>query len=67
MGGLSMPLSDASLAALRRVLYGEAKRLYSFKVPQEDLKKLADAAEAYVHAVLERGFKTLDFYKGLVG
>ena len=36
-------------------------------VPQEDLKKLADAAEAYVHAVLERGFKTLDFYKGLVG
>ena len=67
LGGLSMPLSDASLAALRRVLYGEAKRLYSFKVPQEDLKKLADAAEAYVHAVLERGFKTLDFYKGLVG
>ena len=66
-GGFSMPLSDASLAALRRVLYGEAKRLYSFKVPQEDLKKLADAAEAYVHAVLERGFKTLDFYKGLVG
>ena len=25
----------------------------------------ADAAEAYVHTVLERGFRTLDFYKSL--
>ena len=66
-GGLSMPLSDASLAALRRVLYGDPRRLYSFRLPPEDLKKLSDAAEAYVHAMLERGFKTLDFYKGLVG
>ena len=63
--GLSMPLSPAALAALRRVLYGEAKRLYSFSLAEPDLKKLGDAAEAYVHAMLERGFGTLDFYKGL--
>lgn len=63
--GLSMPLSPASLAALRWVLYGEARRLYSFRLPAADLRRLGEAAEAYVHAVLERGFKTLDFYKSL--
>ena len=60
-----MPLSPGALAALRRALYGEAKRLYSFSLAGPDLKKLGDAGEAYVHAMLERGFKTLDFYKGL--
>ena len=63
--GLAMPLSPGALAALRRALYGEAKRLYSFSLAGPDLKKLGDAGEAYVHAMLERGFKTLDFYKGL--
>ena len=63
--GLAMPLSPGSLAALRRALYGEAKRLYSFSLAGPDLKKLGDASEAYVHAMLERGFKTLDFYKSL--
>ena len=65
--GLAMPLSPGALAALRRALYGEAKRLYSFSLAGPDLKKLGDASEAYVHAMLERGFKTLDFYKGLAG
>lgn len=65
--GLAMPLSPGGLAALRRVLYGDPKRLYSFALAEPDLKKLADAGEAYVHATLERGFKTLDFYKSLQG
>ena len=64
-GGLMMPLSAGSLAALRRVLYGEAKRLYSFSLAEPDLRLLGEAGEAYVHAMLERGFRTLDFYKSL--
>ena len=63
--GLSMPLSNGALAALRWVLYGEAKRLYRFSLAAEDLKRLGDASETYVHTMLERGFGTLDFYKGL--
>lgn len=63
--GLSMPLSAGALAALRRVLYGDPKRLYSFSLADPDLKRLGDAAETYVHAMLERGFSTLDFYKAL--
>lgn len=65
--GPATPLSAGALAALRRILYGEAKRLYSFTLAGDDLRKLGDAAEVYVHAMLERGFRTLDFYKGLVG
>ena len=65
--GLSMPLSSGALAALRWVLYGETKRLYSFTLAEPDLRKLADASEAYVHTMLERGCGTLDFYKGLMG
>lgn len=62
-----MPLSGGALAALRRILYGEVKKLYSFSLAAPDLKKLGDASEAYVQAVLERGFGTLDFYKSLMG
>ena len=61
--GLAMPLSAGCLAALRHVVYGDPKRLYSFMLPQEDLKAMAHAAEAYVAAQLERGFRTLDYYK----
>lgn len=64
--GLSMPLSGGALAALRWVIYGKAKRLYSFSLAEPDLKQLGDASETYVHTMLERGFGTLDFYKGLV-
>lgn len=64
--GLAMPLSPGALAAMRRVLYGDAKKLYSFSLAEDDLKKLGDASETYVHTMLERGFGTLDFYKGIL-
>lgn len=63
--GLVMPLSAGALAALRWVLYGDAKRLYSFTLAEPDLEKLGGASETYVHTMLERGFGTLDFYKSL--
>ena len=62
-GGLSMPLGAAGLAAMRHTVYGDAKRLYAFQLPQEELRWVGHAAEAYVAAQLERGFHTLDFYK----
>lgn len=63
--GLSMPLCGDSLAALRHIVYGDPKRLYSFALGEGALGRLADAAEAYTAAQLERGFRTLDFYKSL--
>ena len=48
---------------MRHVVCGDARRLFSFRLEGEDLKLLADAGEAYLHTQLERGFRTLDFYK----
>ena len=62
-GGLSMPLGAAGLAALRHIVYGDPKRLYAFRLPEEALRWVNHAAEAYVAAQLERGFRTLDYYK----
>jgi DNA repair protein RecO (recombination protein O) len=60
-----MPLCRDSLAALRHIVYEDPKRLYSFQLGGDPLRRLSDAAEAFSAAQLERGFKTLDFYKSL--
>ena len=64
-GGLSMPLCAGSLAALRHILYQPARRLYAFTLQPPALQRLSQAAEAFCAAQLERGFRTLDFYKSL--
>jgi DNA repair protein RecO (recombination protein O) len=63
--GLSMPLCSDSLAALRYVIYGNPKKLYSFELSGEALQKFSSVAETFVATQLERGFRSLDFYKSL--
>ncbi len=65
--GGGRPLCRDSLAAMRHVVYGEAKRLYSFQLSEEPLRRLSAASEAFLFAQLERGFRTLDFYNQLGG
>ena len=60
-----MPSCQGSLAALRHIVYGDPKRLYSFTLGQDALRRLSAAAEAFAAAQLERGFRSLDFYKSL--
>ena len=50
---------------LRHIVYGDPKRLYSFRLTGPALERLSAAAEAFVAAQLERGFRTLEFYKSL--
>ena len=50
---LSMPLCPDSLAALRHIVYGDPKRLYSFRLTGPALERLSAAAEAFVAARLE--------------
>ena len=68
---ISMPLNGQALEAMCHIVYGDPKRLFSFRAEGEGLAQLADLTEAYLHAQLERGFRTLDFYKqmqaGLLG
>ena len=63
--GISMPLSPGVLAAMRHVVYGDPKRLFSFQLPPEGQRQMGDVCEAFVLTQLERGFRTLDFYKQL--
>lgn len=63
--GLSLSLPPPALAALDHIVHGDPKRLFSFRLGEEDLKQLAAAAETYLRIQLERGFSTLDYYKNL--
>ena len=64
-GGLSLPLTAGALDAMRHIVHGNPKRLYSFTLPPADLQMLCHAAEAFAAAQLERGFRTLDYYKSV--
>ena len=66
-GSISLPLYKGSLAALRHIVYGDPKRLFSFRLPAESLDILAGVAESFLLTQLERGFRSLDFYKALTG
>ena len=55
-----------ALAALRHILQGSDKKLYAFSLPEDDLKLLDRAAEAFAAAQLERNFRTLGYYKAVL-
>jgi DNA repair protein RecO (recombination protein O) len=59
------PLCPGSLDALRYTAACDAKKLFSFRVPDSALMKLSRAAESFVAVQLDRRFKTLDFFKQL--
>ena len=65
--GIALPLDAPALSALRYIVYGDPKRLFSFTLPPGSLDILAGVAEGYLLTQLERGFRTLDFYKTLSG
>ena len=63
--GTSLPLEAGTLSAMRHVVYGDPKRLFSFQLEQKGLDYLARVCESFLLAQLDRGFHTLDFYKRL--
>jgi len=65
-GGVSMPVSASVLSALRYVLYGDPKRLYSFRLEKAQQEDMSRICERYVLAQLGRSFGTLDFYHALL-
>ena len=63
--GLSMPLCPASLQAMRHVTACPPKKLYAFTLDAAPQRRMSDAVEAFAAAQLEKGFRTLDFYKSI--
>lgn len=59
-------ISGSQLAAMRHILYCEAEKLYGFTLPAEQLEGMSRLASDYISVQLDRGFKTLDFLKGVL-
>lgn len=64
--GLRMPISEAALAAMRHIAYGDKKRMFGFQTSQGVLKQLSGITETYLKMQLEQSFSALDFYKSLL-
>ena len=60
-------LSEGAKIALAYLVHSPLERLFSFAVSGEDMRLLCLAAEEYILNQLERGFKSLDFYKEVKG
>ena len=60
-----LPLDPGSLAAMRHVTLCEGKRLLSFRLAGESMRRFSRACERFTAAQLDRRFRTLDFYKSL--
>lgn len=60
--GETRPLDAQALSAMRHVVYGDPKRLFSFPAEGNGLARLSAVAEGYLLTQLERGFRTLDYY-----
>lgn len=63
--GISMPITPSGLKAMQHFIWGDPKRLFSVSMDQTSLRQLGEASEAYLMTQLERGFRTLDFYKSI--
>lgn len=58
-------LNRTILTALRHCCYAEDGKLFSFTIPEDDLKTLNLCSEEYLKAVTDRDYKTLQFLKAL--
>ncbi len=59
-------LNRSTVTAMRHCCYADADKLFSFSLPEDDLKVLNFCGEEYIKFILERDFKTLRFLKGLM-
>lgn len=56
------PLSPGARTAMAYCIYAPLEKLFSFRLPSDDMRLFSRAAEEYITNHLERGFHTLDFY-----
>ena len=63
--GPFLPLEGGTLEAMRHIVYGDPKRLFSVPADGAALACLAEVCERFLTCQLDRGFQTLDFYKQL--
>ncbi len=63
--GIRIPVTSGMLDAMRYICFCHPKKLFSFRLKEEELKCLSSLTESYLSTQLERGFSALEFYKSL--
>ncbi len=63
--GKQLPITISVLEAARYILTCDLKKLFSFQLPEDDLRRLENLCEDYLLSCMERSFRTLDFYKSV--
>lgn len=48
---------------MRHIVYGDPKRLFSFRLEGAGLSCLSHVCQRFLTTQLDRGFRTLDFYQ----
>lgn len=61
----SIPIGMGVLTALRHSIYVQPQKLFSFTLPEQSLKLFERCAEEYLLKTLDKGFRTLAFYKDI--
>ncbi len=56
-------LSEGAKTALAYLIHSPIERIFAFNISDEDMEILSRATEKYITNQLERGFKSLEFYK----
>ncbi len=59
-------LNPSVTTAFRHCCYADKEKLFSFAIPDEDLKTLNFASEEYMRFMLEKDFSTLQFLKSII-
>ena len=60
-------ISRGTLDAMRYITSCNPKKLFSFKLAEPALRELYRASEGYLLAQFDREFRTLDYYKVIIG
>lgn len=63
--GASVALDGESLAAMRHIVRAEARREFSFAIPEGSLERLGRTTELFVRYQLDRNFYSLDYWKSV--
>ena len=63
--GKSLPLCQASLAAMRHVCSVDEKKIFSFTLDEPSAARFGRVCEEYALAQLDRSFGTLDYWKSV--
>lgn len=56
-------VSPGIVNCMRYIIYSDLKKVFSFELKKDSLKKLNNISEFYVLTHVDRNLKTLDFYK----